>query len=266
MKTIRRLLIFALLLVVVLAMWRVWSLFTLPCGQSASPGVWTGAPAPKTPCQSMRMDSQRVIMRLEETGYIVEAVFRFFNSGDTRTERVGFPKRGSACVRGRLRDPVFVSFDTWVDGRKVEFSEDRDLMKDARSLLTALFSTPRRWRSGLFDRWQAHEVTFPARAPTTIRVSYEAEYVWDGNPPLGSATYIVGTASYWKDTIRNFSFTIDCSGVGGLRNCMARQASSPDCLTLITQNTVTYERRDFEPESKEVYRAVFIPESAGGLD
>ncbi len=46
----------------------------------------------KSPHQDIQMNSEEVTIRLKKTGYEVEAVFHFFNTGKTATEWLGFPK------------------------------------------------------------------------------------------------------------------------------------------------------------------------------
>ena len=50
------------------------------------------------PHQSIRMDSEEATIRLHKKSYTVDAVFRFFNTGETLTEWVGFPKRSMGTI------------------------------------------------------------------------------------------------------------------------------------------------------------------------
>ncbi|MFH0821345.1 MAG: hypothetical protein V2B18_01240 [Pseudomonadota bacterium] len=176
-----------------------------------------GAVAPKAPHQSIRMDSEEVMIRLGTKTYTVEAVFHFSNSGDTTTEWVGFPKGDRSSEPTPQDRPDFVRFHAWVDGKAAPFSKED-------------------------DRWVARQVTFPGHAVTTIRIVYEADY------HRGEyARYIVGTGSLWKDSIGRAAFTVDGSAIGGTDRFSAglptRQVDE-----LRTEQAVRLEVKDYEPE------------------
>ncbi|MFC1834436.1 hypothetical protein ACFL2Q_06845 [Thermodesulfobacteriota bacterium] len=218
-------------------------------------GFRSGALAPKSPHQSIRMDSQEVIMRLEDNSYTIDAVFHFYNTGDSTTEWVRLPKRGMSCRRGRALYPEFIRLDTWIDGTKVQFAEERSLMRRAKDFFFPEASSPTRdsLRPELYNRWMAKRVTFPGRSGTSIRVSYDAEYVSGGGPPpsptSSGAYYIVGTSSYWAGEIKNFVFTVDASQIGGTANLVGL---SPLGLERITEDFARYELCDYEPMPEEV--------------
>jgi hypothetical protein len=156
--------------------------------------VMGGSASPKGPHHSIRMESEEVTIRLLENSYTVDAVFRFFNDGETITEWVGFPKHGSG-YDFFFRTQDFIQFETWVNDQKVQFTEKLDPLHYLKLLLDNIniFST-----HGVKDnRWMAKYVTFPGRAVTTSRVRYEAKYIW---PPGKCALYIYGTGSLWKGT------------------------------------------------------------------
>lgn len=175
-----------------------------------------GAVSPKKGHGAIRMDSEEVIIRLRKDRYSVDAVFHFFNTGRTTTEWVGFPKRGVF---------EFIRFDTWVDGRKAQVTEERDA-GTTRSIVKRMISgfsslvlqqRTREWPNPGApkpeDRWLVQHVTFPAQASTTIRTSYEGFYTWGF-----SMDYILETGAYWKDRIGKITFIIDCTDVGGIEN------------------------------------------------
>lgn len=235
------------------------------CGEEwdyQSVRVLTGAPAPRSSHKTVRMDSQEVIVRLGEFSFVVDAVFRFFNTGETTMEWVGFPKQGNPCRFGFLLDPAFIRFDTWIDGRKVEFSEefseDRGLLRWIRALFfetkpSQTHAEPHA-RINRYDRWLVKQVTFHGRSRTTIRLSCEGPYSTSGGPlPMepnyclaARANYIPGTASRWKNGDRKFAFTVDTSGVGGI----SRLHSSSSQPIRITENSVRYEAGNYELERK----------------
>lgn len=199
-----------------------------------------GAASPDSPHDSIRMDAEQVTIRLKKTSYTVDAVFDFFNTGETTTEWVGFPKSSVSVGKSLISYPKrqlghyldtydFIRFDAWVDGRKAEFSEERDFFRDA----------------GLHDvaesKWMVKQVVFPGHAKTTIRIRYESPYTY-----TGLAYYVYGTGSFWKGKIGKAAFIIDSSEVGGAETTwMAFQASPGP--RLISRNLVRYEIRDFEP-------------------
>jgi hypothetical protein len=186
-----------------------------------------GAAAARGPHETIRMESEEVTIRLEKASYMVDAVFHFSNSGETTTEWVGFPKGGEyfeatpkelpGFDRAPDRFPDFVQFHTWVDGNKVPFSAEG-------------------------SRWLARQVTFPGHATTIIRVVYEANYY------RGSyAEYIIGTGSYWKDSIGMAAFTVDGSAVGGSKNFSAN-LDAPQIQRLLTEKALRLEVKDYKPE------------------
>lgn len=190
-----------------------------------------GAAAPKGPNQSIRMDSEEVMIRLKERIYTVDAVFHFFNSGDTVTEWVGFPKGDVARSDGQFvghmdrENPDLVGFHGWVDGKPVDFAKEDKL-------------------------WLTREVTFPGNATTVIRIIYEAKY-YHGQ----YADYVIGTGSHWKDTIGRASFTVDGSAIGGVNNFSADLAA-PGIQRLRTEKAERLEVKDYEPEPTAVLRVI----------
>ncbi|MGB6063623.1 MAG: hypothetical protein WBG50_02375 [Desulfomonilaceae bacterium] len=194
------------------------------------------------------------------TSYIVDAVFHFFNSGETTTEWVGFPKLEGDKFQ-------FIKFETWVNDQEAQFTETPEagrlpgLWNFAKSLVSgeSFFSN---WSESC--HWMAKEVTFPGHAVTVTRVRYEAAY------NDGCATYIYGTGSLWKDTIGKAVFIIDGNEInkrnssvryhwGDTRidnkagnqndkvNFRVRGEPATSSQTLISPNQVKYEISDFKP-------------------
>ena len=88
-----------------------------------------GGVSPKSEHETVRMESEQVMIRLGRFTYTVDATFHLFNTGETVTEWVGFPKRRIKLIvdgLDGLAQPDFVRFDTWVDGQHVEVTELRD--------------------------------------------------------------------------------------------------------------------------------------------
>jgi len=197
------------------------------------------------------MDSEDVTIRLHKDSYTVDAVFHFFNTGETTTELVGFPKRGSGNEFS-FHTGDFIRFETWVDGEKAQFSEEREPFCGVRKFLSRIFS------NRVQDyRWLVKQVTFPGHSTTTTSVHYEAPYhKSDGR----CAFYIYGTGSYWKDSIGKAVFTIDGTDVVEAPNIMV---TCPPNLAItrkqISANALRYELTDFKPESQAVLTVCFDP-------
>lgn len=227
-----------------------------------------GAAAPKAPHQTIRLDSQEVIIRLGGSGYTVDAVFYFYNTGATITEWTGFPKqveyRGSAHPAS-----TFMRFDGWVDGRQVNFHEVRDPSLPFRLRMSRASSTSERLRSSYgegrrfidlgalvgpikkYRGWFAHEVTFPAHATTKIRVVYEAPYSECGFGCI-RASYIYGTGALWKGPIGKAVFIVDSTDIGGPQY-LSTQFVTTISPRSISENVTRHERRDFEPYPEQEF-------------
>jgi hypothetical protein len=136
--------------------------------------LMSGGASPRSRHDSIRMDSENVTIGLQKNTYTVDAVFHFFNSGTTTTEWVGFPKRGRGYADMFHGTNDFIRFETWVNGEKAAFSEERSRSWGAGRLFRKLFA--------IFaiqitdDRWLVKHVAFPGHATTTTRVRYEARY------------------------------------------------------------------------------------------
>lgn len=216
-----------------------------PLDYHASPSG--GGVSPKSPHETIRMDSQEVIIRLKPATYTVDAVFHLTNTGETTTEWVGFPKNAMGRApgpRGGIAD--FIRFAVSVNDQSVPFAEERDLSKDLQAL-------PRAERSRAAKRggWLARQASFPGSATTTIRVGYEAHYDNCGMN-CSKAVYIYGTGGYWKDSIGKAVFIIDSTEKGGDAGAHA-EFSHTDARRhlisrkVISENIVMYEVRDLEP-------------------
>ncbi|MFH1112762.1 MAG: hypothetical protein V1792_02465 [Pseudomonadota bacterium] len=204
------------------------------------------------------MESEEVIIRLGKSTYTVDAVFRFFNTGDTVTEWVGFPKRGKGYDDSFFFEsfPDFIRFETWVDGKKTTFSEDRHLTE----------TSVRREGGGLVNfvtdsRWLMKHVVFPGHQATTTRVTYEAPYFGADS----AASYIYGTGTYWKGSIGRATFTIDASELGKkvpLRTEFFHSYAVANVIrtTILADSVMTYEILDFNPLPDGELRVCPFPE------
>jgi hypothetical protein len=207
-----------------------------------------GGASPMSAHSTIRMDSEEVTIRLQKDGYTVDAIFHFFNTGETTKEWVGFPKRGmgsSATFTG-IQD--FMQFQTWVGDQPVLFREEREFWTRVPIFLRGIFSYIVEDR-----RWLVKEVTFPGHTETTTRVKYEAHYHFsEGN----IAFYIYGTGSYWRDNIGRATFIVDASEIGGTKKIKVNLTEQS--RRQMTEDTVTYELKDFDPPADATLKISLI--------
>lgn len=200
--------------------------------------VTNGGAVLKPPHKHIRMEVQDITIRLQKTSYRVDGVFRFYNTGETTTEWVGFPQRGDV--------PDFSRFDTWVNGLKAK------VWKEPHWFLRFVLNVIRSFvRHSSDDRWMVQHVTFPGHRVTTIRVRYKAPYL--KNKRVGrSVIYEHWTGGYWKDKIGLAAITIDAKDIGGAKNL--RLPSTWGWQKLVTENAVRLAATDFKPNRREVLR------------
>ncbi len=229
----------------------------LPRGSDLA-AIQGGVVAPKSPHQSIRMGSEEVIIRLKSYSYVVQAVFNFFNEGETTTEWTGIPK----WVASRIPSfPTFIRFKGSVNGKEIVFNGEWDISGGAR-VISKLESVRRKLSKEPMKhkrQWLVSQVTFPGHANTTIRVTYEAPYSRGGL----RASYIYGTGALWKDKIGKAVFVVDSTAVGGKTQVvtnfdedlgyMKRVVRRP-----ISNSVVKYELSDFEPCPEAVFRLVLL--------
>jgi hypothetical protein len=221
-----------------------------------SPPPTGGGVSPKSAHPTIRLDDQEVIIRLKQSTYIVDAVFHLFNTGETTSERIGFPKRATGRQPGPLGGLLdFIRFQVSVNNQDVPFAEEPDLirsMKKSVAKLRALCGRPPHPAEN--SDWLMGQAAFPGHAMTTIRVSYEADYRYS-RFDCGGAGYVYGTGRYWKDRIGKASFTIDCTEKGGA-DLVTVEFFFPDTQShlirrkSISENVVRYEIKDFEPDPR----------------
>lgn len=219
-----------------------------------------GVVAPEAPHESIRLDSQEVMIRLKSATYAVDVVFNLFNEGDTARESIGFPKWVASHFDSY---PTFLRFEGSINGRRIEFSDEVD--QDRRRRFHWIMSSGD-W-SMWADRpmkeerqWKVSRVTFPGHAQTRIRISYEAQYF---TKHVHHAAYVYGTGSLWKGNIGKAVFIVDATGVGGNKSISTffrkelRLGSGPEPGTEAVQtgpraipignHALCFEIRDFEP-------------------
>jgi hypothetical protein len=194
-----------------------------------------GSVSSMSPHDTILMDSMEITIRLKKTHYVVDAVFHLFNEGSTITQWVGFPKYGAGAPAFKTAID-FIRFDAWVDGRKEQFSEERDLFRNVGPFRTQQTAVGQKE-----SRWMVKQLAFLGRTKTTIRVRYESRYAHDR-----FASYYYGTGRYWKGNIGKAAFIIDATDIGGIRNTRTDLGASPG-PRLLAENLLRYEIENFEP-------------------
>jgi hypothetical protein len=220
-------------------------------------GVCTGAPEPQGLHENIRMHSLKAIMRLKPHSYTVDAVFGLHNPGEKTTAQIRFPNIGDTSYSPLADTPAFMRFDLWVNGRKTRGTEGQDRINSAKESLQKLVPSgwigeppeiARRLNSLLSPgilNWLFAEVTFPARAVTIVRLACEGTYFacYGGGK---EASFVLETAGQWKGKIRNASFTLDCTEVGGVEHCDAKLYHYvPEWSVQTTKNTIRFEKANF---------------------
>jgi hypothetical protein len=103
----------------------------------------------------------------------------------------------------------FISFDTWVNGKKSQFVEVRDFFKDDSVRPVGGYCHMDKPSE---TRWMTKRLSFAGKAITTIRVQYEALYQnhhWQSGQYWDSGYYHVSVGRYWKDKIKKATFVAD---------------------------------------------------------
>jgi hypothetical protein len=212
-----------------------------------------GAVSPVSDHASIRMDSEQVTMRLEEDSYSVDAEFVLYNTGETVTELVGFPKANYVTTQEHEGPTNYLRFETWVNGEKAEIINSdcdsklmtwRDFLDNAKKGTIKKGTT---FPSKEIKLWLVHRVKFPGHAFTKIRTKYQSQYFVLFEQV--QAIYIVGTGRHWKDRIGKAVFVIDCSGVGGAQNVKIGFGMAPG-PRLISGGLLVSEIRNIKPEPR----------------
>lgn len=228
--------------------------------------VFGGVPEPEAPDETVRLDSGEVTIRWGYISYSVNAVYEFFNTGDTRTQRVGIPLLVKRTYRGNCPETVRLhpnsnldpsasvttgpivglhALEVRVDGRKVELTEERNFLKTQGSSQNQVDGN-----YGPEPRWMVTDVTFRGNAKTTIRCEYSA-------PFIGSAYKVLfghGTGRAWKGRVGKLVFIIDSSDVPAKKkaNIWMKNGDPADLWESLrsTNNITVMERCAFEPKRR----------------
>jgi hypothetical protein len=157
-----------------------------------------GIISPATQQEKIRMDLMQVNIRMQNGSYVLDAVFHLFNTGETTTEWVGFPKHGWGNFSLSQDDPLirdFIRFECWVNDLTEVFVENLSFMHDS----SHLFQEPPDITA---TKWMAKKITFPENTVTTIRISFEAPYNdAKASIPQNIGHFFLGPGQYWKGKI-----------------------------------------------------------------
>ncbi|MEW6352223.1 MAG: hypothetical protein AB1646_24485 [Thermodesulfobacteriota bacterium] len=233
-----------------------------------------GGPTPQAPHPTVRMESEKVTIRLLKDRYAVEGLYLFFNSGASVTEWVGFPERvptplASANIARlwfglpeRVATPrrfsgsqgEMIRFEGWVDDRITQFSDAPERFRPLANKYEGF-------------RWKSAQVEFKRDGITVIRVKYEARYSYHPK----AVRYIFGTGSQWKDTIGRATFTVDGTEIGGVKSFFAELSDTGTYGTTrrerVSETVVSYELTDFKPGREgKLAIDVYGPPPKGGRD
>lgn len=214
-----------------------------------------GVVAPASPHNSIRLDSQEVIIRLKFWTYEVNVEFNLFNEGETSEEWVGFPK----WTASRLDSfPTFIRFQGTMNGKKIAFKEEVDQSRRERyQWIMASHEWHRLTNMPMKHerQWLVSRLTFPGRARTKIQVSYEAPYYGKG---ILQASYLYGTGSLWKGNIGKALFVVDRSEVGDSKQILTHFPKGFGSVPRhISKNILCFEIKDFEPDPEARFRIEF---------
>lgn len=214
-----------------------------------------GVVSPVSDNTSIRMDSEKVEIRLEQDSFSVDAEFIFYNTGETVTKLVGFPQANYVTVREYKRPTNYMGLETWINGKKAKITNrgpDSKPMTGAEFYDKCRKGTIKkgaRFPSREIKLWLVCSVTFPGHAFTKMRTKYQSRYFVTMFGQV-RARYIVGTGRHWKDRIGRAVFIIDPSGVGGQKNVKIGIQKAPGPW-LNSGGVLIREITNFEPEPRE---------------
>ncbi|MEW6714182.1 MAG: hypothetical protein AB1306_03690 [Nitrospirota bacterium] len=206
--------------------------------------------------QTIKMETEEITIRLEKKSYTVDATFHFLNTGETKEEMVGFPKRGFGYWGDFKGTRPFLRFETWVNGKKTQFSEEPESasVEGVLYLPDLINAIKENTSDSLFVkdfRWLVKRVLFPSRKKTVTRVRYEAEYQESSN--CLSASYIYGTGNPWKDTIGRALFKVDTAAAPE-KSISVRFPVKAKYLVQekqVSENIREYQINNFDPEADD---------------
>lgn len=147
----------------------------------------------KDSSEDIKLLSQTINIDLYDEHYTVDINFDFYNKGDTKKIKVGFP----VFLYGTLdiiENPINLkkilnNFKTWVNNKEVTFQYIEDYKKN----------------SGI-AAWYIKEVTFYKHNSTKTRVRYNSGYGFGG--PYLNLIYYYGSGSSWDGKINNIEIEV----------------------------------------------------------
>ncbi len=109
---------------------------------------------------SVRMVRETIRMDVYPAYYDVDVTFDFLNDGPACAVKMGFPERGYGGIDGDAyrREPSFLRFNTWVDGRAVTARRQQADVD----------------QGGAFLAYWVKDVTFTAGQRRAVRVAYRS--------------------------------------------------------------------------------------------
>ena len=212
-----------------------------------------GVVSPVSDHANIRMDSEQVIMRLEEDHYSVDAEFIFYNTSETVTELVGFPKVYYLTTREHEGPTNYMRFETWVNGEKAEIINSDPDDKPMTGKISIIWLRKGLLRKGLRSHHKKLSsgwfivLNFRVTQFTKIRNRYQSRYSVLFEQV--KASYIVGTGRHWKDRIGKAVFIRDGPGVGGAENVKFGFPMAPG-PRLISSGLLVSEIRNIKPEPR----------------
>ena len=176
-------------------------------------GIYGGAPRCVFSSKGIRLDSQKVTIRLKQESYIVDGVYRFFNPGEELRKWIAFPKRYYIGYPSQKQAKDFISFQVFVNGQKTQFTEKHGIFMNTLLFLTGLFDRfPLLY--GDYDKRLAQLIIFKGNALTIIHSTFKTQYTASAyHSKVG--TYLV-RPSLTSDAISGESvFVVDATHARG---------------------------------------------------
>jgi hypothetical protein len=233
----------------------------VPCLGEIAPIMFRDGQAMRTPTRgAISLYSQHAIIRLKKKSFSVDAVYRFFNSGETTREWIGLAKKGSGVAvpwNGSLSNYGFISFEASVNNRKVDFIKNDDVPGISREASDNPKSSRKK------PSWWCYvsQVTFPGKTESSIRIKYELGY--ELRYPRKACYYVIAAGPYWKGNIRKAVIVIDSASVGGTSNveCAFQGFWRAPSQRLLGKNLVKYETVNFVPTTRGLWLHIEMSES-----
>lgn len=176
----------------------------------------------------IKMESEKVIIVLNENTYDVDASFVFKNTGDATTVLMGFPVSCGGVIfdRDLINDfePV-LAIRTWINGKETQFTGHRKSLEYFEPLkgdteideTSEIMAFKEQLRDMIKNKkvyrlkenyYYVKTVSFSKNEELRTRVQYTAKYGKMGGGNCFLATYIYGSGKGWKDCIDHAEFII----------------------------------------------------------